>query len=877
MPILLLIPVLSYVIIIQERNYEEKRLEAKIVYTNELIKLIIENPLWDVNYEQVQINCRSLLKDHEIAAIKVSDMLDKVIFDEQKDSKNAKSIEISFNIFKNSERLATVTTLYSTIEVEQKITTLRNGLMLLWLIICAILIIVYTQLSNIITRPIHKIIESLKIIDAGNLSHRLQLGTTGEFAMIQDHFNDMVSSIEQQHAELEKQHNSLEKANQQLIAEAEERDATNNLLIAMIDEQQKTAELVSNIISNIPYSIFWKNTDSVLMGCNLHFAQTLNLSVEQVIGRKYSELASDKKLLDYIESIDNEVIKQKKPVLENEYVKINNGVSQMMMVSKIPLFNSDGEIIGILGISTDITKRKQHEQELKKAKEAAEAANFAKSAFLASMSHEIRTPMNGIIGISELLLYTKLDEEQKRYIDLIQHSSSALMYIIDDILDISRIEAGKIELHNQAFNLEQLITKNISSFALPAHSKNLSLYYRIDPQINLSLIGDEGRINQILINLIGNAIKFTEKGEISLNVSCGKQTDTHYHVIFSVADTGIGIPLDKQQSIFDAFTQIDGSYKRSASGTGLGLTISKRLVELMGGTISVESTIGQGSNFVIDIPFAYNQIEKSKISEALIGIENKNVLLLDNRFTAIKLYGDVLRAMDCQVSVAVRTESAIAILQKQDHNTHAMLATLEQLNDLLPQVNTSLLPKIIAMIRATDYKNSAKYIAKCREAGIKYFLIEPLNGKELQNALIEILTDKNTIPKNSLVTHIKNEIEIIQPSSSKNKIILIEPHAIQQNITKAILKKMGYEVIIATNALSLSDPNILLAIIDSNAIAANNYELIKNIQQNTPPIIALYNNNEGINRQELLKNGVYELLQRPLKASEIQTIMKKIL
>lgn len=874
LPILLLIPVISLLIIQQERSNEESRLSAKINYTNDLIKLIIEKPLWDVNYDQVQISCRSLLKDEEIAGITVTDALDNPIFNERKATANNHIRTNTFNIFREAERQATVQTIYSTETMEAKVAALRNWLLMMWLIIGALLALVYSQLSGIITRPISKVVESLKIIDSGDWAHRLQLNTKGEFTQIQNHLNAMVANIERQHTELDRQRRDLERANAQLKKEAQEREATNALLSTVIDEQQKTAEIVSNIIANIPYAIFWKDTQSVFMGCNGYFAQTLGLGTEQVIGKKYNELVGDTSMVEFMNRIDSEVLSQQKPVFDFEYVRTIQGTTQTVSVSQVPLFNNEGNIIGMLCISTDITKRKQHELELKQAKETAESANLAKSMFLANMSHEIRTPMNGIMGITELLSQTPLNEEQIRYVGLVRNSSDALMHVINDILDISRIEAGKASLRNEPFNLEQLCNKNIDSFALPAHSKYLNLYYQFDPALNIALVGDEGRLNQVLINLIGNAIKFTDKGEVSISIAASGQTDTHCYVTISVTDTGIGIPADKLGSIFDAFTQIDGSYKRNTGGTGLGLTISKRLVELMGGTISVESEVGRGSSFTLQLPFEYNKIQAPSFAIPPTELQQKQILLLDDRFTAVKLYGDMLRHLNSQVVVAVRLDSAIALIEKQLHSTpyNMLFITLPLLYDFLPQLQQiypAILPHTVVVIRATDFKAAAPQIAACRNSGVRHFIIEPIKGNELAETLKIAIrpTDKDDANK------------------ANKKILLIENHAIQRNITRAMLEKMSYDVLCPadyTDVTAYSDKPISLVLIDFGTAAANNYQLLSQLrqysQQDVPvPLIALGSTNEPTTQQQATENGISDWLSKPLKALELQTLLKKYL
>ena len=878
LPILLLIPVISLLIIQQERSNEESRLAAKISYTNELIKLIIEKPLWDVNYEQVQISCRSLLKDEEIAAITVTDALGISIFNERKATTNTHSRTNTFNIFREAERLATVQTIYSTEAMEAKVAALRNWLFMMWLIIGVLLGLVYSQLSGIITRPISKIVESLKIIDSGDWAHRLQLNTKGEFTQIQNHLNAMVANIERQHTELDRQRRDLERANIQLKKEAQEREATNTLLSALVDEQQKTTEIVSNIIANIPYAIFWKDTQSVFMGCNGYFAQTLGLEIEQVIGRKYDELVGDTSMVKFMNRIDGEILSQQKPIFDLEYVRTIQGSTQTVSVSQVPLFNNEGNIMGMLCISTDITKRKQHELELKRAKETAESANIANSMFLANMSHEIRTPMNGIMGITELLSQTPLNEEQIRYVGLVRNSSDALMHVINDILDISRIEAGKANLRNEPFNLEQLCNKNIDSFALPAHSKYLNLYYRFDPALNTALVGDESRLNQVLINLIGNAIKFTDRGEVSVSITANGQTDTHCYVTIIVTDTGIGIPADKLGSIFDAFTQIDGSYKRNTGGTGLGLTISKRLVELMGGTISVESEVGRGSSFTLQLPFEYNKIQAPSFAIPPAELQQKQILLLDDRFTAVKLYGDMLRHLGSQVVVAVRVDSAVTLIEKQLHSNlpyNALFVTLPLLYDLLPrlqQIYPAILPHTVVVTRATDFKAAAPQIAACRNSGVRHFIIEPIKGNELAETL------KIAI----------RPIDEYNANKANKKILLIENHAIQRNITRAMLEKMSYDVLCPADyadVATYSNEPISLVLIDFGTATANNYQLLSQLRQyfqqneeSSPvPLVALGSANESATQQQATENGISDWLPKPLKALELQTLLKKYL
>ncbi len=262
-----------------------------------------------------------------------------------------------------------------------------------------------------------------------------------------------------------------------------------------------------------------------------------------------------------------------------------------------PRLSLSGEFLGHVGISPDITDRKQSEEALQRAKDAAEEANRSKSEFLANMSHEIRTPMNGVIGLTELALATDLTAEQRGYLEDVKSSADALLRILNDILDFSKIEAGKLEVEVLDFDLRQTVEATLKALAVRAAAKNLKLTCYLDPLVPSRVLGDPGRLRQILMNLAGNAIKFTDHGHVAIQVELSPEPVEGLELLFTVEDTGIGIPLDKQQHVFSAFTQADSSLTRKFGGTGLGLTISSQLAKMMGGRIWLNSEEGRGSRF----------------------------------------------------------------------------------------------------------------------------------------------------------------------------------------------------------------------------------------------------------------------------------------
>lgn len=420
-----------------------------------------------------------------------------------------------------------------------------------------------------------------------------------------------------------------------------------NIKIKTRTELDKNRAMLVEVLDSIPHSLFWKDRDSVYQGCNRQFASDVGLAAPaDIIGKTDYDLFASKSDADAYRADDAEVMRSrstKRGIIEQ--LTRADGKRIWLSTNKAPLIDANGEVFGVLGLYEDISDRRAAEVELLNAKKSAEEANAAKSMFLANMSHEIRTPMNGIVGFAKLLELSPLNDTQKEYVSVINASSRHLLDIINDILDISRIEAGKTKLEMKEIDLREIIGQTFDTFKTAAESKGLIYRISISASINYRVLGDSTRISQMLFNLINNAIKFTEKGFVEAGLEQLKISRDTALVRFSVSDSGIGIEKEKLSKIFESFFQIDGSYTKKYQGTGLGLAIVKNLAGLMGGEVSVKSAPGSGTRFDIDIPFkivesfkpsdngAADRSAAESLSEAIKG-GTKALIVEDDRISA---------------------------------------------------------------------------------------------------------------------------------------------------------------------------------------------------------------------------------------------------
>jgi len=524
----------------------------------------------------------------------------------------------------------------------------------------------------------------------------------------------------------------------------------------------------------------------------------------------------------------------------------------------------------------------------------AEIANKFKSRFLANMSHDIRTPMNGVIGMTHLLMNTDLTDEQREYLNMIRISGNSLLSLINDILDFSRIEADQLLLENQHFNLRMTIEDTVDIVALDAYEKGIGLTCIIEPNVPSELMGDPGRLRQVLINLLGNAVKFTEEGDVTLHIQLEHETNEQVKLFVSVKDTGIGIHESEIKNLFKPFSQVHKKNTAKYGGTGLGLAISRRIIQLMEGTIKVKSQINQGSKFYFSATFNKYLPRKSQQISDKLDLSDKTILIADSQPAYRSMLSNLLENIGCRHLEVSDGESALAMIRDSLRTNQPIDLVLIDMH--LSKIDGIKLGKMIKsdptichipMIMIT-FVGQRGDISMLQDIGFAAYLNKPVKQSLLQKSIQRIFNAKMSNNKERKSENIITKFSITEEESRQNLILLVEDSEMNTKLASVYLNKMGYQVEIASNgkeAVSMvSQKNYDLILMDIQMPVMNGIDATKIIRSgedlkidNKVPIIALTANAMSQDRKLCMDAGMNDYLSKPFKPEDLQSILEKYL
>ena len=645
-------------------------------------------------------------------------------------------------------------------------------------------------------------------------------------------------------------------------------------------ELRHNLNFVDALIETIPIPLYLKDVQGRYLRANRAFCAFFQLPQSDILGLTAADLLPPQEAQQVARQDVRLMLDKGSQTYED---RLTIGGRQVdVLFSKATLLKSDGGLSGLVGTLVDISSQKAAERALLLAKEVAESASRSKSEFLANMSHEIRTPMNGILGMTDLVLDSQLDAHQRKYLEIVKASADALLCIINDILDFSKIEAGMLTLESIPFDLRQLMQETMRAHAMRAQASGLELVLDLDPALPQTVLGDPGRLRQVLTNLTGNAIKFTPRGEVIVSARLRASGDGMAQLQLDVRDTGIGIAADMQEAVFDPFQQEDGSTTRRFGGTGLGLSITRRLVTMMKGEISLSSALGKGSTFSVDLslPVSDNRLPLPPPGASLAG---RSITLVDDNPSSLTILRRIFEHCGASVTACESGEAALdACRTSLPTDCIIMDFAMPGMNGFDTATALAALPHWsqvpIVMLSSSGSLGDA---ARCRELGIQGYLLKPASPEELLSVTLSVLGTCRGEPSAApVVTR-----HAIRESMPGLDILLVEDNAMNRELATVLLTNAGHKVTHAAHGREALEHHAAghfdLILMDLQMPEMGGFEATAQIRQREAQgmpksvIIAMTASAFEGDRERCIDGGMDDYLSKPFRTAAFQSLIQQ--
>jgi two-component system sensor histidine kinase/response regulator len=750
------------------------------------------------------------------------------------------------------------------------------------------------KLQRLISDPILDLARTALAVSSGkDYSLRVKKWSDDEIGFLFDRFNEMLGQIQERDIALQQARESLELRVQERTVDLKKEIVQKT---AAQEKLQRSLKELEDLKFALDQHAIVGRTDErgIITFANDKFCSVSQYSREELLGQDHRILNSKYHGKEFFAGLWKTIKSGEvwKGEIKN---RAKDGSFYWVDSTIVPFRDGLGKPKQFIVIRMDITGLKRIEEELRAAKDAAEGASRAKSEFLANMSHEIRTPMNGIIGMTELALDTQLTVEQREYLNMVKTSAASLLTLINDILDFSKIEAGKLDLDVADFSLRQSIGETLKALGFRAHQKGLELAWRVAQDVPDYLAGDASRVRQVLVNLVGNAVKFTERGEVVVEIERDPTSTGEIVVLhFCVRDTGIGIAKEKHGMVFGAFTQADSSTTRKYGGTGLGLAITRRLIDLMGGKLWLESEQGVGSAFHFTIRFEPASAQPAPFYPDPKILSHASILVVDDNETNRIILVEMLGRWGMQVATAKDAREALEILGRTGSQAPRFAAVISDLQ--MPHMDGFVFVENIrkstqfGRIPVLMLSSSAQQgeHERCRQLGISAHLAKPIQPSELLDAILSALSLHASEPSEAHGKTQDETQEVLPQSNWRQgmKVLLAEDNAVNRTLATRLLQKHGHTVVVVENGRqaleALERETVDLVLMDVQMPEMDGLEATEAIREKEKktgdhlPIIALTAHAMKGDREKCLAAGTDDYLTKPIRTADLFAAVERL-